>query len=272
MRLPVFFLTFLFSVAAVTAQRDQSEKRRTPLGTQTPRPQLPQRDRQPSEPTPSEPVHGALQRALNAHGGQNLRATTDSIAEGTFALYTIEGQRARYPLTLSRRGDGRVQRIIKYPNGDHRTGTNATQTWEVSGPFTTAARGPALEFIETQTVRALPNLFDHQGRGSRLRDDRMRGPDRALTVEEKNGRTTTYVIDGARGLITKMELVSGFAPDMLGRKLPIVESYVFSDYRPVQGIPTAFKIEHFTNNIEIDEMHFTSVRYNTGVKDDVFHP
>src|SRR3989442_451507 len=124
----------------------------------------------------------------------------------------------------------------------------------------------------TQSGRALPKLFEYQTRGSRLRDDGMHGKDRLLTIEESNGRTTSYLIDGVTALVTRLELVSGQAPDMLGRPLSIVQSYVFSNFRAVQGVPTPFKVQHFNNGIKVDELLFTSVQYNTGIADDVFRP
>jgi hypothetical protein len=209
---------------------------------------------------------------MNAHGGQAFRTISDSVAEGTLTLYSTQGPYAQYSVTVWRKGHARVLRSIKSSRGEQRQGTDGTQTWDSFGRFITAARGPALEFLETQTVRALPNLFEHQTRGSRLRDDGGRGADRVFTIEEANGRTTSYVIDGPRGLVTRMELVSGQAPDMLGRSMSIVQSYVFSNFRTVQGVETPFKVEHFTNDIKVDELLFTSVRYNTGVADNVFQP
>jgi hypothetical protein len=69
-----------------------------------------------------------------------------------------------------------------------------------------------------------------------------------------------------------VELVSDRVPDIFGRSLSILQAYVFSNFRFVQGIATPFTIEHFSNGIKVDEMAFTSVKYNTGVSDDVFLP
>ena len=260
-------------LGAWTGMAQQQGPRRTPLGTQVPRPNLPQRGQPPRTPSaPAEPATAALQRTTNAHGGQAFRNIADSVAEGTLTLYSMEGPYAQFSVTVKRKGQGRVQRTIKSPTGEQRQGTNGTQTWDAFGNFLTAARGPALEFIETQSARALPNLFEYQTRGSRLRDDGMHGKDRLLTIEESNGRTTSYLIDGVTALVTRLELVSGQAPDMLGRPLSIVQSYVFSNFRAVQGVPTPFKVQHFNNGIKVDELLFTSVQYNTGIADDVFRP
>jgi hypothetical protein len=172
-----------------------------------------------------------------------------------------------------RKGDRLLQTSIRSQGAEQRLGTNGMRTWDTFGGVVTAARGPALEFLETHTVRALPNLLEYQSRGSRLRDKGKRGRDRVLTVEERNGRTTTYVIDGQNALVTQLELVSGQAPDMHGHAVSMVQTYLFSDFRLVPGgVPTAFKIEHFTNGNKVEELLFTSVRYNTRVSDNVFHP
>ena len=55
------------------------------------------------------------------------------------------------------------------------------------------------------------------------------------------------------------------------------ESYLFSDFRDVDGTPTPFKIERRIDGWAIDgskfrEMVFTSVSHNTGVSDSEFRP
>jgi len=263
-------IVLLFCGADVVAQ--QRSSRRTPLGTQVPRPSLPPRGQESkTQRVPPEPARVALERAANAHGGQDFRNITDSIAEGTLTRYDMQNPHEQFAVTMWRKGN-LVQRSVRSPNGERRQGTDGKQTWDAFGGFVTAAEGPTLEFLETQTVRALPNLFEYEVRGSRLRDDGMRGPDRVLAVEEANGRTTTYVIEGGRSLVTRFEVVSGQAPDMLGRRMSIIESYLFSDFRTVQGVPTPFKIEHFTNDLKVDELRFTTIRYNTGLAADMFHP
>jgi hypothetical protein len=210
---------------------------------------------------------------MKAHGGQSIESIQDFVAEGTLTSYSAAGPYATYNVTMWRKGDRLVQTSIRARGAERRLGTDGTRTWDTIAGAVTAARGPALEFLETHTVRGVANLLQYQSRGSRLRDNGKRGRDRVLTVEETNGRTTTYVIDGQSALVTQLELVSGQAPDMHGRLISIVQSYVFSNFRPVQGgLPTAFKIEHFTNGAKVEELLFTSVRYNARVSDNVFHP
>jgi hypothetical protein len=263
-------IVLLFCGADVVAQQRSSP--RTPLGTQVPRPDLPERGQAPKpQPAPVESASATVQRAANAHGGPNFRNVTDSVADGTLTRYGLQNPHEQFAVTVWRKGN-LVQRSVRSSNGERHQGTDGKQTWDAFEGFVTAAQGPTLEFLETQTVRALPNLFEYQARGSRLRDDGMRGPDRVLTIEEANSRTTTYVIEGGRSFVTRLEVVSGQVPDMLGRRMSIVESYVFSDFRTVQGVPTPFKVEHFTNDLKVEELRFTVIRYNTGLAADMFHP
>jgi hypothetical protein len=52
-----------------------------------------------------------------------------------------------------------------------------------------------------------------------------------------------------------------------GAVSPDKDIYVFSDHRLLQGILTPFKIERYKGRDKIEEMLFTTVRYNTGLKD-----
>jgi hypothetical protein len=273
MRVSRFVVGIALLLQLWNAGAQQREARRTPLGVQTARPNAPPSPRQTATPTASlEPASIALQRAINAHGGPAFRSIIDSVSEGVLSLHNTDGQYAQLSVTVWRKGQTMAQRTIKSPNGEQRQGTDGSQTWDAFGAFHTSARGPALNFIETQTVRSFANLFEYQTRGSRLRDDGFRMGDRVLTIEEPNGRTTSYVIDGRTSLVAKLEIVTGFAADMLGRPVPNLESYVFSNFRTIKGVATPLKVEHFINDIKVDEMLFASVRYNTGITKDIFHP
>jgi hypothetical protein len=273
----VLTLMFYLPPSAITQQgSEKQEQRRTALGTPTPmsnRTTLTASGRN-GPPVKLEPPAQVLQRAVDAHGGrQNMNAVADIVADGTVTFYSSGVAQAPLPVTVMRKADRLIQRTIKYAAGERRQGTNGIQTWDAFGHQWTIAAGPALHFMETHTTRGLQNLFDFENRGSKLRDEGMRGAHRSLTVEEANGRATTYVIDAPTSRVTTVEFVSGQAGDMFGlRRVPIVESFVFSDFRRAQGVWTPYKIEHYSNGLKIEEMQFTSVRINTSPKDEVFHP
>jgi hypothetical protein len=248
------------------------------LGTPTPFPIQQLADAQkyqnkPNTPTPLEPVTQLLDRAVNTHGGrQNLKSVADSVSEGTFTTYTAAGEKHTYPLTVTGKGDGRLQRIIKQPGGELRQGADGADSWDGYAGHHTAVSGPALSFLEVQTVRSVSNLFDYQARGARMRDGGMKEQNRIVEIEETNGRTTTYFLEPS-GRVAKLEFVTGQGRNMLtGKPMPIVESFEFSDYRNVQGVLTPFTIGHFRNGLKLDVTEFASVRHNTGVTNDVFRP
>ena len=67
-------------------------------------------------------------------------------------------------------------------------------------------------------------------------------------------------------------LDAGTIRPIVGKTVPATESYVFSDFRSVEGVPTPFRIERYVDGLKIEETQFTTVRYNTSVKDEFFKP
>ena len=48
------------------------------------------------------------------------------------------------------------------------------------------------------------------------------------------------------------------------------DAYVFSDYRMAQGALFPFRIERFNDGLKTEDMVFSGVNYNTGLKDQDF--
>ena len=106
-----------------------------------------------------------------------------------------------------------------------------------------------------------------------LRDLGATDAARVIEAEDTNGKKTSYFIDSRTSLITRIEFVTGESKDAISQApIPRVEAYVFSDFRPVQGLVTPFKIERYLDNIKAEEIQLESVTYNAAVKDDVFKP
>jgi hypothetical protein len=139
-----------------------------------------------------------------------------------------------------------------------------------------APAGLAGNYIESQTVRAVGNLFDAPAKGFRVREAGAKNNTRVLELEvparQKPAAKTQFYVDEVTSRVTRIEFVTGEAKDLLGKKIPTLESHVFSDFRVVQGILTPFRIERYVDGLKIEETQFTSVRYNTSVKDEVFKP
>ena len=216
---------------------------------------------------------GLVQRAAAAHGKSNGAADPqDWVAEGKLIVFATDGPKGTFDVTLQHKGTSQVQRIIKETAGELKQGTDGTRTWESFGGFyTPAAQGRALQFIESQTVRSTQRLFNHQSEGLTLHDKGKKDNANLVEAEDRNGKKTTYHVDTATSVIRKLEFIAGQGKDPFSGKLvDIPETFVFSDYRSIQGLLTPFKIERFNDGIKTEEMQFTAVRYNAGLKDQDF--
>jgi hypothetical protein len=216
-----------------------------------------------------------LQRGLAAHGSRLASGEiTDSISEGKLTYFNAEGPQATFDVTLTRKGTGHVQRVVKQPSGALRQGTDGTRTWDsFGGWFTAAAQGHALQFLESQTVRSVQTLFNHQAEGLAVRHRGKTNGAGVIEGEDRRGRKTSYFIDDKTSIVTKLEFVTGEAKDPFsGKIVPLTDTYVFSDHRMIQGVLTPFKIERYIGGTKAEEMQFTSVRYNASLKDDLFKP
>ena len=133
-----------------------------------------------------------------------------------------------------------------------------------------ADEGTPQHFIESQTVRSVESLLDHQNRGLTLGDKGQQGAARVVEAQGAGERRTDYHIDDATSMVTRLEFVTGEGTDAVGNTVTETEAYVFSDFRTVRGRATPFKVERWIDGVKYEEMTFTSVSYNTGVADGVF--
>jgi len=268
---------FLF--AGVAEAQQPSPARRTPLGTPSPFPidalKEAQRGKTAAPTIPLEPLNQAVERVATAHGGrQALKNIAAVQAEGTLTVFEATGASKSYPLTLLAKGEGQIQRVIRQPSGQQlKQGTDGNRTWDGVAGHLALAVGSTLSFIEAQTTRSVRSFIDYAARGSRPRDAGMKGPDRAIEIEEANGRTTTYFFDVGSGRVARTEFVTTTARDMFsGKAVPSVETYEFSDYRMIQGVLTPLKVTHLADGVKRDEAQFSTFRYNDPVSIDDFRP
>ena len=249
--------------------------RQTPLGTQVPF--LPADYTRPSStliPPPDKgpvvPLAEILARAATVHNAALLPQRLEWRAEGIITVRTSEGHESEYPITVLHKDTNRVLRIIKYPAGEVREGTDGTSTWGghlFGGP----ASGAAARFIESQTVRSVNSLFTSSA--TSVRDAGMKGNVRAVEVGDAQGRKTTYFLDPVGGLVARSEVVIGETQHMIsGERSSDIETYAYSDYRSVDGVLTPFRIEVQHSGFRVQTIRFETVRYNTGVRDDAFRP
>lgn len=216
------------------------------------------------------PLAELLTRAAAAHNAALLSQRQDWTAQGGITFSPSEGDESRYPVTVLHKGADKVQRIIAYPGGEIREGSNGTSTWG-GIPFGGPASGAAMRFIESQTVRSVNRLFASSA--TSMRDAGMKGDVRGVEIEDAQGRKTTYFLDPVRSLVARSEIVIGETLHMISEeRSPLIEAYAYSDYRSVDGVLTPFRIEVYHSGFKVQAIQFDTVRYNTGVKDDAFRP
>jgi hypothetical protein len=223
--------------------------------------------------TATESPDALIRRAAAAHGNRwTTGEITDWVAEGKVTFHTTEGPKPTFDVTLMRKGGLAVQRIVKQPGGEVRQGSDGVRSWEsFNSLYTPSAQGMALHFIESQTIRAPQRLFNHGREGLTLREGESVGRNRVIEATDGHGQRTNYSIDRDTATVTRLDFVAGKATDPFsGAEVDVIDGYAFSDYRMVQGVLTPFKIERFINNQKIEEMQFSSVRYNAGLKDQDF--
>jgi hypothetical protein len=216
-----------------------------------------------------------LQRAVGVYGGRDaLDRIADSVSEGTVTYFTKTGPQASFPITLLVRGGTQAQRIIRQPGGELREGTDGVRTWtSAPGGFVSSARGRALHFIESQTSRSRLRLLSYERESLVLRDAGLSGNSRILETEDGDGKKTSYFIDNTTSLITKLEFVTGYSPDIFrANTIARKDTYVFSNYRVVQGLPTPLKIERYVDGVKAEEIVLRSVQYNAALRNEAFRP
>jgi hypothetical protein len=254
----------------------QINPRVTPLGTQRPKPDSSSKKK--DEPAVSEKPKDTVERAVNAHGGrQKLTAVRDSVSEGKLTHFGAAGARNTVDVAVLRKGNSKVQRVLKQASGETRQGSNGITAWESSNGMTMLTPGGlANHFIESQTTRAIDNLLGSQESRVVLRELGKKNSARVVEVESaevgKAPRKTKYFVEDDTSQVSRVEWVTREAKDMFGKVTSSTESFIYSDYRLIQGIPTPFRIERFIDGLKIEETQFTSVRYNTDLKDDLFRP
>src|SRR5262249_43366362 len=225
-------------------------------------------------PPPQEPPGQTIARALAAHGNQWASGQIqDWIAEGELTYFTADHPEVTFDVTLSRKGNRRVQRLIKQQAGPVKEGANGTAQWLSAGAFTGPAAGNSLYFIEGQTVRSVESLLNYRNEGLALRANGRITGSQIVEAEDKDGRKTNFYVSDGTSTISTLEFVTGQSRDPFRQtSVPDVESYRFSDFRRIHGLLTPFRVERFINGFKTEEMQFNSVSYNTSIKDDVFRP
>jgi len=196
------------------------------------------------------PDSDVLQRLKNAYGGARLDQS-DSLAEATVTLQTATGPVA-VPVTIVRSAGGGQRIQFNQSNG---------KPWDGNALTLEPIGRRVLEFVQTGHARALLNIFKATSRNAQVVDSGASDGARLLDVRETSGASTRYSLDASTFQLRRMDFQRGQSVDAAGKIKPLVETYLYSDFRPIAGISTAFKVEHYSNGTKQEELTFTNVRY-----------
>ena len=221
----------------------------------------------------SETANDVLARAKAAHaadpakapGGGPLPAPEEltSVARGTIQLFTAGGLKASFPVTFVREGYAKMQAIVHQSGVDVRLGTDGESSWHsLSIGMRADAAAGARRFIESQTVRSPRSLLYDSDREQALVDKGRAGTARVLEGQGPGGRKTDYHVDDATSVVTRLEFVTGEATDVYGNAIQTTETYVFSDFREVDGVSTPFTVERLIDGVKAEAMNFEAVVLN----------
>ncbi len=224
-----------------------------------------------------------VDQAAQAHGqGLGKMTIADWVGSGKITITGMVGGPADFTLTV--KDNKMVQRVVTGREANEtvvRIGSDGKRNWQTSGPFSAPAVGSVKFLIESQTTRSSSSLFANAEKYA-LRDlgpaphDSATESSLSRVIESTNeaGQITRYHIDNSTSLITRLEFdTGGFYTMLFGdQKYPLIASYLFSDYRSVNGVMMPFRIEVYQGLIKIEEMNFTSVEYNVGLSNSLFVP
>jgi hypothetical protein len=230
----------------------------------------------------AETAQQAVARALLAHGGKLADGSiTDWVGRGKIRITGDEN--GSLDFTLAVKGRSKAQRVIKMP-GDImvRYGSDGKKNWQSSGSFSGDAVGRVAQIVECLTDRSVAGLFDNASQKKTYSDLDLKqkkfvsesATSRAIAVQDEKGKTTNYYIDNASSMVTRLEFDTGgtFRMPFGDEEYPLMAAFVFSDYRPLNGVMMPFKIEVYQGLVKIEEMNFDSIEFNTGLSDDEFVP
>ena len=270
---------FAWGQAAPKTNKSAVGSNRSTLGTPKPMPaKVPLRGpripvERPSVGTPAQVLAQASAARSNKWISDQV---ADSLSEGTLTLFNVEGPQGTFNVSLLRKGDRQVQRIIKQNGKELRQGSDGSASWSSLDGMTSNDIGGPQHFVESLTDRSFQSLFKA---GVEIHDIGMKGDSRVLEVFEKadkpaqDDRKTRYFIDSGSSTVSRIEMVTGeYFDTFFNRKMEVTESVVFSDYRDVGGVMTPFKIESLLNGIKTEEMQFKTVSHNQSLQDRAFRP
>ena len=138
------------------------------LRTQRPKPVAPPK---PVSALANERASDTVHRAADARGHRQVQAAIqDSVSEGKLTL-GVKGTPARHGATLLRKGDTRVQRIVKWPGDEMPQRTDGVKSWEAAGTLKISAAGGCVgAFFDSESTGSVRSFLDATEKAHALRD------------------------------------------------------------------------------------------------------
>jgi hypothetical protein len=181
-------------------------------------------------------------------------SSKNMLSEGTVTVYTAGGAKT-FAVTLAQSGQYGTQRIfLKQSDG---------KFWDGNVLHLEAGARQALEFLETQHARGAGFLLDSPNREATIADNGTDNTLRSLTVNEKGGDSTKYVLDSATSRLTQFQFDQGTTRTLGKPVMPVVHSYAFSDVRTADGVETPFHIEHVVDGVKQEELQLSKVNQSS---------
>lgn len=218
--------------------------------------------------TDESTLESVVAKIVKAQGGEKLKTVKSIKATGKLV---IGGGQAEGPLVSFVVRPGKSRQEISLGGAKLIQAYDGTTAWQIN-PFTGSSKPEKMNEEEAATVIDAADLdgpfVDSAKKGYKLElaaDEELDGaPVHVVKVTNKRGKTETYYVDAASGLILKVrgkEKIQGNEVE--------VET-VLSNYKDINGIMTAHAIDRLIGGRPFIQIVFDQVEHNVEVGDDVF--
>lgn len=222
-------------------------------------------------PSPESIAKGkeAIKKALEALGGKALLEIKDIVQVSSLTINSPQGE-MQIEATTTIALPNRMTQTMSTQFGDMKTGYDGTAGW-MAGPngvqdIPEAQIGEVKKQMNGNIYTFLQH-YDHADYIVQYLNEEKTADKSAHVVLVKyvpGDFTMKFYIDTKSNLISKRV----GQRNMGTGKVDVEDSY--SDYRAVNGVQIPFKVVSQSNGNKIADITMTSVKINSGVKDDVF--
>jgi zinc protease len=223
------------------------------------------------DPTPETTARGKdiLNKSAAATGGQALMGIKDIVLTGKQMQATPMGEFSM-DAEISILRPNKMFMHMKTPMGDMTMVFDGTNAWMKSPMGTQDLPGSQREEMLKQVYGDVHYILQNAGKGEYtfqyLKDDTADGKAANVVIvrHAASGLSIQLFVDAKSGLIVKK------VQKQTGQQGPETVEEVFSDYRAASGVQFPFRTVGTSNGKKISELTLTSIKVNSGVKEEVF--